>query len=435
MKNKLIIVCALMFGFSQESVGFTEPSLFNLIPNFRIPTYETFVLDVYGNTSFLRFGDEYSIYDPYDEEPYYYYDRIQRTKFGSNVIAKKTYDSDEMNYSVFMNVGISNTEIPDDDFTNTYNQMSYDIEGEIMYYGDESNNSLFTYGYLKLNNINVERESSHNHSSFKETEKYETSASMYGFGVGLGKLRNINHVIRAIRFNERLKEVSGSGLTDSDIMIIAEEFAKYGAISSIFDRPKKEFWKNVHDRIDFGASTLEPYDLFYIDEVFREAIGQRKEGYRAIAKYIMSSEEDKGDSYHVKDEFSQIEFDLEFSRNQSLDFQFNTGVNFTKIMPEEAPNDYSYTLFTPNIGYLYTITDRLLWDLNTVYSSLNESFGDFENEQTILGVNSNLSYYVENTITLSLIFEYEEANRGDDLLYTDRIFRFNIKYGLFNTFN
>lgn len=97
-------------------------------------------------------------------------------------------------------------------------------------------------------------------------------------GVGVGRVRVVTPVVRALRIRERLRAVeSGASMTDADVQAAARQLARRPGYEAVYDRPDKYFWRDLFSEIGATDATS-PFDAFYVADVLREPVGVRREG-------------------------------------------------------------------------------------------------------------------------------------------------------------
>lgn len=115
-----------------------------------------------------------------------------------------------------------------------------------------------------------------------QTEDSETSigselALNARFGVGVGRVRVVTPVIRALRVRERLSAVApGKTMSPNQVQTAAHQLARRPGYQAVYDRPDKFFWRDFFSQVGLGSPST--FDLFYVADVLREPVGLRREG-------------------------------------------------------------------------------------------------------------------------------------------------------------
>ncbi|MFB6273299.1 MAG: hypothetical protein ABEL51_10445 [Salinibacter sp.] len=96
-------------------------------------------------------------------------------------------------------------------------------------------------------------------------------------GIGVGRVRVVTPVIRALRVRERLRTVTpGTSVSDDEVQAAARQLARRPGYQAVYDRPDKYFWRDFFERA--GLSDQSPFETFYVADVLREPVGVRREG-------------------------------------------------------------------------------------------------------------------------------------------------------------
>jgi hypothetical protein len=231
-------------------------------------------------------------------------------------------------------------------------------------------------------------------------------------GIGVGRVRNVTPVIRALRLRERLRAVNQEASGDL-VEKAAVEFTRYPGYVSTYDRPQKHFWNALQD--DVGNKSL--FESQYLNDVFSEALGERLEGYEFGAR-LQGSFFD----YHFKSKSSGLFGDDEESdnfngfllgpqvaarifTNYSLRGQFGIIATLSyDVALNEEDNPIKNLLATnARIEHLYSVMDRLLWQTSLTLDYLEvdpRGFGVQATSQR-LGATSSLILFIEDRLNLS----------------------------------
>lgn len=108
-------------------------------------------------------------------------------------------------------------------------------------------------------------------------------------GIGVGRVRVVTPVIRALRMRERLRTVVPSRtVSDDQVQTAARQLARRPGYQAIYDRPDKYFWRTFFEAA--GLSSQSPFETFYVADVLREPVGVRREGAELVAGALGSHE-------------------------------------------------------------------------------------------------------------------------------------------------
>ena len=232
-------------------------------------------------------------------------------------------------------------------------------------------------------------------------------------GIGYGRVRNITPVFRALRFNERIKNLFKIDLNSEEIEKIAELFTRNDGYENVYDRPDKYFYNDLPEEVKSKLSMLKPWEIFYLDEARREIIGTRLEGFQIDGG--LSVNYDKR-NYHPysNNEFFLVGFYLDQVYYHNVSFRYQIGLNlstsYLKAVNDNTPFKYVGNGIISFLN-LFNLTDRLLmnWDFGYESGFLSADKNDRYNKwERLDDFYSNLSfrYYLENNLSLHLFANY-----------------------------
>ncbi|MFB6097722.1 MAG: hypothetical protein ABEK84_01120 [Salinibacter sp.] len=96
-------------------------------------------------------------------------------------------------------------------------------------------------------------------------------------GLGVGRVRIVTPVIRALQMRERLRTVAPDlSISDNQVQMAARQLARRPGYQAVYDRPDKYFWRDFFDRV--GLSAQSPFTTYYVADILREPVGVRREG-------------------------------------------------------------------------------------------------------------------------------------------------------------
>lgn len=301
--------------------------------------------------------------------------------------------------------------------SNLFSLKNYYKEGEDLFYSISSliNVQMNESIYKRKQN---EQPDYRSYSSDKQ-QNYEVS-----LGWGLGRKRNVTHVISALRFQKRLKQLNliENDFDDNTITLLAQQFSRYNSYSDIYIRTPKYFWDDlfkVLDNTNINAGDLNPYAINYLQEVPNEIRFLRNEGYFIQAILSVNyyntfnvSDYENQPGYPVRQSgyyeglYILPGISFSYSHQLNLNSQLYVGIiikggpNITT--PQNVKQQYSANL---NLGYNNELTDRLVFSFdNTLeYNTINTNL-----VQKNLNFNSSTSfiYFIEDNISLNFNYEF-----------------------------
>jgi len=108
-------------------------------------------------------------------------------------------------------------------------------------------------------------------------------------GIGVGRVRVVTPVIRALRVRERLRTVgAGVSVSDDEVQAAARQLARRPGYQAIYDRPDKYFWRDFFEAAELSGRS--PFEAFYVADVLREPVGVRREGAELVVGTLGSHE-------------------------------------------------------------------------------------------------------------------------------------------------
>jgi len=259
-------------------------------------------------------------------------------------------------------------------------------------------------------------------------------------GVGVGRVRVVTPVIRALRVRERLREVApGASLSDDRVQAAARQLARRPGYEAVYDRPDKVFWRDFFE--DAGLADRSTFETFYVADVLREPVGVRREGREAqigmLGLYGRSLERRERDGDLIERTLDDTKSLGAFARGQwyrNLTLRHQIGVDVRGEYTDFLNSSDRYE--AKMIGqWLWVLADRVRLDTE-LHSSLTVIEGREEdyltNQQHILS--SDLLYFVENSLSLSaggnLTYGNSEGLGGDSQSDWNLGLQFQVTYVL-----
>lgn len=234
------------------------------------------------------------------------------------------------------------------------------------------------------------------------------------FGIGLGRVRNVTPVIRALRLDARLQALGRDArLTDEEVQDVAHQFARTPGYGAVYDRPDKYFWDDLFEQLDGRLSPLSPFETLYLTDVLQERIGQRFEGADVAAGGLVRtgminlSAFNPGPSSNASSEVELGAFASgRWYKNLSLNHQLelNADLAATTVV---TTADVAALRSTVGGAWLWSVADRFLLD-----TRLAADFITFDEPSTLpphpytnqqhYTATTNLFIFVENSVALQV---------------------------------
>jgi len=284
---------------------------------------------------------------------------------------------------------------------------------------------------------------------------YETD---FRIGIGMGRVRNVNPVIRALRFDGRLRDINkSSDLNEGAIKELAYLYTRQPGYSSTYDRYKKYFYDALPASVVSEVNNLKPWEMLYLDEVFDEIIGDRYEGFELDGGLALHHEHSIYSNSTGEQELTLLGLyiEQEYYHNFTPAYQFGTNIyaSYSKAVNENTTINYMGRGFIRFLN-LWNLTDRLLVEFELAYETGFASIDEIYYTPVGLGTEEqwerrdrynaylSLNYFIENNLLIDATLSNDAyKNWPSDLSfeYDGRSFRsfnydkekmWNIRIGL-----
>ncbi len=284
---------------------------------------------------------------------------------------------------------------------------------------------MFLTGGLESSFFQIKRDNEEIFSSMTPmdvstlTRNFTTNISI---GFGFGRLRNVNPMIRSLRFNERLNALNTTeSMNDADRFAAAEQFTRFNGYQQIYDRPEKYFWDDMNQAISPELMSLPPFDLFYLTDTMNETIGARREGWEISAEVDLQYDVDyfKNENNSMTNSQTSNNTTLipsisgVWAKNLSLNQQVTLSGGFQYFEDLGSESYFNRNkILNASGSWLYSISDRFLMTTNVghirIYRDLHTT--------SLTNIGLNADYFIENSFSLfaNLLFVY----RPDSTVFT-----------------
>ncbi len=259
-----------------------------------------------------------------------------------------------------------------------------------------------------------------------DTQHYLDGRTTVRLGVGVGRVRIVTPVIRALRMQERLQSVSpGMSVSDDQVQAAAHQLARRPGYSAVYDRPDKYFWRDFFERA--GLSGRGPFETFYVADILRERVGVRREGAEIAVGALGSHEggEDGGSGRVLTS--GEIYGDAvggfargQWYRNLTLNHQLGMEgrADYVNFLEDPVRPDRHLRL-SAEAQWLWVLANRLR--INTRLRANFLHWNDREGEETFQQMNdyllsTDLVIFVENSLVLraGANVRYDSRDRGSE---------------------
>jgi len=249
-------------------------------------------------------------------------------------------------------------------------------------------------------------------------------------GIGIGKIRDVTPIFRALRLNERLVALGKSPLSSQEIQDIAKTIAKRKGYISVYDRESKYFWRDLHRLFGPLQKELTAFDYYYLGESLIEKLGTRFNGWDLTARFSYSykySDQSTTTSYSTLD--ACLSLDSRWYKNINLNHQIGLSSSIQYGFSTEkkaSENIEGFILLTTE--HLWVVSDRLYLhsELEAFFMTKESKdyYYPFANQlyyykhingsKKIYDLSLELNYYIEDNFSLSnnisLIYLSDNSN-------------------------
>ncbi|MEX2601432.1 MAG: hypothetical protein WD355_07280 [Balneolaceae bacterium] len=425
----LIITLSSSITVAQNSTGFSEPENIQSLLDYRLPAwgYSNLYLDFSLNGTRQRSNRENasSINNQYEGEISPLYTR---------------YHESEERISTFILNPMINLVRQDREFFSDQEESGHTLELDTnwnlreQWYREDSN--LFFNGHSTGEFVQTDLREETVSQGTTEVDLRELQRSFnttLSVGIGYGRIRNVNPMIRSLRLNERLQSLqTGQSLGSGDLHQAASHFTRFHGYQQSFDRPQKHFWGDLDPLLTTDLGTLEPFDLLYLTDVTSETIGQRNQGWEVkmaagIHYSVFYNQESDRVSGLKESQLTQNTFFLPslsgaWSKNITLKHQLAFQSSVSINIPLHDSSLQTVVHYRARGSWLYTLTDRVLLNAGATY----ERFG-MTSPRSMMLFNSQINYFIEDRFVLFSglnYFYFPDYENGANMTQDRRSFHF-----------
>jgi hypothetical protein len=253
-------------------------------------------------------------------------------------------------------------------------------------------------------------------------------------GIGIGQIRDVTPILRAMRINERLRALGRTELPPEDVHGLAEVFARSEGYFAVFDRSDRHFWQDMLEPFVGSGEPLSPFEVLYLRESSFEQLGSRQEGALASAGIELSRTAAGG--REPRDELGPW---VEAAWSHNLDLNHQISSDFESFyLWNQRPEQVSIAergQASLTGSYLWVLADRVVWNNSLAgrVEYLEEESGAAATDQTVSWT-SRCEYYVEDHVSLvpRIVLQWERRKLFDMKAEDHRDWRveFAINYNL-----
>ncbi|MDX2472594.1 MAG: hypothetical protein QNL91_02705 [Candidatus Krumholzibacteria bacterium] len=219
-------------------------------------------------------------------------------------------------------------------------------------------------------------------------------------GLGWGRVRNVEPVLRAQRLSERLVALGRAPLLAAQVQEIAAVWAQQSGYFSVYDRYERHFWDEVLTPMLDPANPLTAYEILYLMEVMREDLTGRRQGMELLAEVGYSESHSDGSlqEQNLRARTPRLAFSA--SRNLSLTQQIELLAAYVYSWSNSNDNSRDYGYATLEVAHLWNLTDRYRLDTSARYRGGSEIQREYREQQGALS--SSFSIYLEDQLSLNV---------------------------------
>lgn len=433
------------------SVGFSAPDSTQPIDAYRLPdwNYAVWRLSLNGTGTVDRRD-----LDPL-EATQYRTDTQSDVEFGPGYEAFWESERQTASLSVDTRVGRLSRSVSTEDestFDGSFRDLTADLllRGSVQQYLSDRTFALVSVdGDLRLSDERAENDDVNQ----PDIDRYDFDTSLrLRTGLGLGRVRDVTPVIRALRVRERLRALgSGASLSPSDVQAAARQLARRPGYGPVYDRPDKYFWRDFFNAAGTGEGALAPFDVFYVADVLQEPVGRRLEGAELrvgpavnYQNNLFREDPDPGPLNRTRTITSTLGAFVNgrVYRNLSLRHQlgFVADAAYNYALQTETERDRRLELET-RVQWLWVLADRFRLDTRaaTDFAFADDSTIDdnaIKTQQSRYSLSTGLTVFIENRLSVTAsggVFYLDQRTDGfGDDASTDRLdASFSISVGYF----
>lgn len=426
------------------SIGFSAPDSTQPVRGYRLPSWHW--------SRWTLGGDGNLVWNSSKQE------QQERSRLSSNLAVNPGYEgfweSEKRRASLMFAPGLSlntsrfssDSEFLEQSQTGTDYALSLDSEGILREYV-RGRTFLLADGGVDLQFSRIHEDEDEGPSETLIQSDVQLDARL---GVGVGRVRVVTPVIRALRVRERLRAAApGASMSDEDVQDAARQLARRPGYEAVYDRPDKTFWRDFFEAAGV-SSGRSPFEAFYVADVLREPVGVRREGREvqigASASYDRFLEREEENGSLVERSVSETERVGAFARGQwyrnlSLRHQIGADLNFRVANRLNVENDHRIRGSATG-QWLWVLADRVRLDTKLrarlSYQRMDRGENDYRSDQRYI-LSSNLLFFVENSLSLSgganAGYHYSEFPTGDAQSDLNLGMQFQVTYVLSRALN
>jgi hypothetical protein len=263
---------------------------------------------------------------------------------------------------------------------------------------------------------------------WEDNEDYVREAKHRIFGgLGWGRLRNVEPILRAQRLSERLVALGRQPLASAQMQEVAAVWAQNSGYFRVYDRFGRHFWDDVLTPMLDPANPLTAYEMLYLMDVFEEQLGDRYQGLEVLVEYGYTGSTGDGGIFAADFRSRTPRIGVAFFHNLSLTQQVHASGRYAYAWTnaDDRARDNGYVDVT--LEHLWNLTDRYRLDTSFKYRGMSEIQGELRGHRGSLG--SVFNVFLEDQLSLqaSVQTSYQWSEQVEDV---DQNWRWTYGVGL-----
>ncbi len=399
---------------AQTSIGYSNPTDVDDLLGYRLPTWSYRVWDanfrLNGNGNDERYAGETK------------FSNNTSLRFGSDY--SQAWESEQRYLSLSVRL--------DGNYRRSHNG-SEDLERQIRDLGGQSSLSGTIQEYLGDSPFLVQLEGDAHHSyneresairlgdEWDDTDSYaRRRAHGTSGGIGWGRVRNVEPLLRAQRLSERLVALGRAPLTTGQIHEIATVWAQQSGYFNVYDRYGRHFWNDILAPMLVTGPALSAYEILYLMDVNRESLGQRREGLQVVADFAYEGAHHGGNTNDRNQRQRRVGFTVAKYHNLSLTQQISLSGSYGYRWENNNTTAYDGSDVDLELSHLWNLTDRYRLDTSFAYEGSARVQSEMRSQSGSL--QSDFYVYLEDQLSLNLSartsYRWNEHLEAEDLSWS-----------------
>lgn len=217
-------------------------------------------------------------------------------------------------------------------------------------------------------------------------------------GLGWGRVRNVEPMLRAQRLSERLVALGRPPLKTAQLHEVAAAWSQLPGYLDVYDRYGRHFWDDVLTPMIDLANPLSAYEVLYLMDSMRENLGTRRQGVEVATEVVYTEQSRDGSIGDHSTRTRMPRLSVSAYRNLSLSQQIHLTARYAYVWANsnERTNDRGSADVT--LAHLWNLTDRYLLETALDYRGSSEIQQNVDQQRASLGTNFHI--FLEDQLSL-----------------------------------